>query len=127
MKNEFCTYEQSVALKELGFDEPCLANYLDSDPDTLFYNSNKFGKISAPLIQQAFRFFRENYGFYFTIEEEPGSYLYELTIRNTKDYFVKNRIGCYKTYEEAEQSCLDKIIKLASNGKWILDITKKTL
>ncbi len=27
MKNEFVIYEQALALKELGFDEPCLAFY----------------------------------------------------------------------------------------------------
>jgi hypothetical protein len=27
MENEFIPYEQALALKELGFDEPCLAYY----------------------------------------------------------------------------------------------------
>jgi hypothetical protein len=29
MKNQFCNYEISLNLKELGFDEPCFAYYLD--------------------------------------------------------------------------------------------------
>lgn len=37
MKKEFVTYTQSLALKELGFDEPCLKTMLDFD---ITYESN---------------------------------------------------------------------------------------
>ena len=42
MKKEFVTYTQSLALKELGFDEPCLKTMLDFD---ITYESN----IKMPL------------------------------------------------------------------------------
>ena len=31
MEKYFATYNQSLALKELGFDEPCFAGYRDSE------------------------------------------------------------------------------------------------
>jgi len=30
MEKEFVTYEQALALKELGFNEPCLAKFIDT-------------------------------------------------------------------------------------------------
>ena len=66
MTKEFVTYEQALALKELGFDEPCFSFYIDVDKflytnqKWLNYNLNS-KRISAPLCQQAFRFFREKY------------------------------------------------------------------
>ena len=84
MNKEFIPYEQALELKELGFDEPCLAKYTVIPEDeidwftipeqgitdkTSFgssknYNSKSFeeeGTISAPLYQQVFRWFREKY------------------------------------------------------------------
>ncbi len=84
MNREFVPYEQALALKELGFDEPCFAKYtviLEDDinwftiPEqgitdkTSFgssknYNSKSFkeeGTISAPTFSQAFRWFRDKY------------------------------------------------------------------
>jgi len=68
MNKEFVTYEQAVALKELGFDEPCLA-YFDAEkvfkfPGTTMCNRNFLDllTLTAPLNQQAFRWFREKYG-----------------------------------------------------------------
>jgi hypothetical protein len=87
MDKEFVPYEPSLALKELGFDEPCLTYYFSDgafndaaeEDDTLhpgdprFYsdtnsslaeyreNELKYKAISAPTFSQAFRFFREKY------------------------------------------------------------------
>jgi hypothetical protein len=80
MKIEFVPYEQALALKELGFNEPCFGNYNNLTGTTRFF----FGKtnegcivwnkvpgtndivtsnetILAPTFSQAFRFFREKY------------------------------------------------------------------
>jgi len=68
MEREFCSYEQALALKELGFDEECMAGY-DKEDNTLYiaylinagvqFNSHYYDK--APLKQQVFRWFREKY------------------------------------------------------------------
>jgi len=50
LKDYFVTHEQAVSLKELGFDEPCLAHYNDFGN---FYISPNPTNINAPLIAQA--------------------------------------------------------------------------
>jgi hypothetical protein len=87
MNKEFIPYEPALALKELGFNEPCLSYYFSdgifndaSEEDDILYpgdprfhsdtNSSlseyledelKYNAIAAPLYQQAFRWFREKY------------------------------------------------------------------
>jgi len=58
MNKEFVPYEQALALKELGFDEPCYGHYANDVDHTLFTNGNRPPGISAPLYQQAFRAYR---------------------------------------------------------------------
>ena len=60
MEKEFVTYEQALALKELGFDEPCFGYY---DEGGNLY-TEMVEVLKAPLYQQAFRWFREKYGLY---------------------------------------------------------------
>lgn len=136
MIREFVTYEQSLALKELGFDEPCFSYYslnnienklfFDIDPDdgelTLlnqnqFYHNNlsEVGRMSAPLHQQAFKFFREKYGILSYIEASPNNTFDYVTVSDDfeeKDYDD----GPFKTYEEAEQSCLNRLIKMVKTN-----------
>ncbi len=65
MKNEFTSYEQALELKELGFDESCLAFYNGKFLESTNYNfdngtSKDIGLcIVAPLYQQAFRWLHE--------------------------------------------------------------------
>ena len=60
MENEFIPYEQAIALKELGFDEPCFG-YWNIDPylpKPTFNLVKPFEHewcLPAPLYQQAFR------------------------------------------------------------------------
>ena len=125
---DFVNYNQALELKELGFDEPCFGYY---DLDGLqvkthhWYPQNKNSsfplphttnnpKISAPTFSQAFRFFREK-GYMFNIVNDvsaskDGCYYFDLWLSGQilweTDYI-------YKTYEEAESACLDKLIELA--------------
>ena len=71
MNKEFVTYEHALALKELGFDEPCWAWWHIEDCDTRFcyseqrspiINSRETEIIGLPTFSQAFRWFREKYG-----------------------------------------------------------------
>jgi len=121
MDKEFVSYEIALALKELGFDEPCLAGYdlnksmyvsYVSIEDSQYYSSFE---LKAPLKQQVFRWFREKYQLE-CISERSGRWLwykfeiYELykdckLMRCTKLEFT--------TYEEAENACIDKLIEIA--------------
>ena len=65
MNKEFIPYNLALDLKELGFDEPCLA-FEDFDHSLEIGDVTKNSSwsseiISVPLYQQAFRWLRETY------------------------------------------------------------------
>ena len=109
---DFVPHEPSLALKELGFDEPCLGYYDASNLEKYEFiiqnnvkNSDFIFGMTAPLYQQAFRFFREKYGYYYPIHR---------TTNNTNQilYSIGSYAGDYFTYEEAELACLQKLIEI---------------
>ena len=125
MEKEFVTYEQALALKELGFDEMCLG-YFDSKSELAFNtNGNPISKdwvwfgnqclpvdmTLAPLKQQVFRWFREKYEWITNIRHNKSpdmsgkQYYFEYGYRNSYERYV--------TYEEAENACIDKLIEIA--------------
>jgi hypothetical protein len=120
MNKEFIPYEQSLELKELGFDEPCLAFYngkflestgYDFDNDT----SKDIGFcIVAPLYQQAFRWFREKYNIACYTETKSltiggSTYDYTIIADEEEEWDDGKR---WRTYEEAELACLKKLIEI---------------
>ena len=128
MEKDFVPYEQSLELKQLGFDEPCFTWYWD---DIGMYNGLEFGNhnkklniVSAPTFSQAFRWFREKYNWQHSIEPTSDQHRFELGynyyIWNNKtgeEYYTmpKNRPWGdweYETYEEAELECLKKLIEI---------------
>ena len=95
MENQFVTYEIALKLKELGFDEECIASYYtnikenntakydvrkklnasfdynaftDEDDSGYIRNSDKEYYISAPLWQQVIDWFREKQNICINIE-----------------------------------------------------------
>jgi hypothetical protein len=104
LEKEFCSYEQALALKELGFDEKCLANYLfNKELEISFYRHGM--DIPAPLKQQVFRWFREMYGAHIHPRRIlPNVYIAEYGLWTSE---------AFKTYEEAENACIDKLIEIA--------------
>jgi len=132
MEKEFITYEQALALKELGFNEPCFgwfrstlipSNFTEYFLETEFgmnespsdwVNSNFLDKTcSAPLYQQAFRWFREKYGLVIVIKPISDVKL-ELGYNLTKNGLIMK--AC-TTYEEAELECLKKLIEIVKKQK----------
>ena len=119
MKKEFIPYKQALALKELGFTEECLGVYLldnlslyIKDDKLKFYNGDY---ISAPLYQQAFRWFREKYNLIGLVEGgyDDGKNIFTYVIWNDfKDSIVDDY---YQTYEKAELECLKKLIEIVKN------------
>jgi len=120
MKKEFIPYEQALALKELGFDEPCFGLYhIDKTfyPTSCISHEQYYGQIClAPLYQQAFRWFREKYELD-SMVQPTYSTKYQYRVFNIKikckvqiygDYMGKE----FKTYEEAELACLIKLIEI---------------
>lgn len=135
MEKEFIPYEQALALKELGFDEPCLAWYnikgvLLSDI-TIGYESSDFlyqkedmdnNQCIVPTFSQAFRFFREKH----KLQPSVNSFCFEeysfniMGSRNEILYPIHNKLlndgkrnpWEFDTYEEAELACLKKLIEI---------------
>ena len=126
MKNEFVIYEQALALKELGFDEPCLAFYSPKEElypvfqepskGPYFNNGSFIETLRAPLYQQAFRWFREKHNLVFNFISynivKPGEYHWSITWNDEA-----KASGIVKTYEEAEQACLDKLIEIVNDKR----------
>jgi hypothetical protein len=124
MKNEFIPYEQALALKELGFDEPCFGEYrqwdggkpylqlyqdLDgcsTDPADYEYTT----ECIAPTYSQAFRWFREKYGLCLVIKPIDDKKL-DLGYNLLKNGLI---INAHLTHEEAELACLKKLIELST-------------
>ena len=120
MNKEFIPYEQALALKELGFDELCIATY---DEDEYFefldfeqsYYTIPSKLIQAPLYQQAFRWFREKHNLKSWIQEHTSdTFIYEIRPHVLSDY-KQGEIYVYTNYEEAELECLKKLIEIVKN------------
>ena len=131
MNKEFCTYNQALALKELGFDEPCIGWYnpqvnykeVTTDKYWAFHLTGEWENFKpAPLKQQAFRWFREKHNLRGFIGFRPNTkqfdyHIYDMSLsgkeyvkQRTMEEFNKDpKVG---TYEEAEQACLDKLIEI---------------
>ena len=130
MEKEFVPFELAVKLKTLGFNEPCFGYYLKDgewQPASYSYNGTVYPSnkdllpswVSAPLYQQAFRWFRKNYSLHADIGEESDweenneswsfdIYKYKL---GNNDAMISN-CETFNTYEEAELECLIKLIEI---------------
>jgi hypothetical protein len=128
MTKEFVTYEQALALEELGFNESCLAFWDGKNTDAFYFNNirdasgdytpfqkhDRLKWFGAPLYQQAFRWFREKHNLLFYIYQQSND-----TYRGVAQIDNKSQLNHisedFKTYEEAEQACLDKLIEICKN------------
>ena len=114
MNKEFIPYEEALALKELGFDEPCLATI--DQTEYVHITGTKYpirgamcyNEISTPLYQQAFRWFREKYGLCNFINFSGDGFCSGWEDLGNNEHGFEN----FKTYEEAELACLRKLIEI---------------
>ena len=129
MEREFVSYEQAVALKELGFNVECIA-YYNVDPylgRPCFNMVKPFEHewcVAAPLKQQVFRWFREKYNLspiIWSAKINQVFYGYDIIhIKKQKLVINNTELGggdCdYSIYEEAENACIDKLLELAKQS-----------
>jgi hypothetical protein len=130
MKKEFVPHDLSLRMKALGFDEPCFGYYLE---DGMFIDT-KIKKqtgnaISASTYSQAFRWFRDEYKSFHEvfIDCEPRAdvpleddLMFAFTIHRVReDKFIVGSRNIYKTHEEAELACLEKLIEIVEEKEKI--------
>lgn len=144
MNREFVPYEQALALKEIGFDEPCFAYYycylLDSPVElrieantrtnTQFINVDAKSNCISPLYQQALRWFREKHNMVHIINPLTMTaeidFLDEITrhdqygdyIHHEHMYDDNNENEArYSSYEEADLACLKRMIEIVKENE----------
>jgi hypothetical protein len=131
MKEQFLDYNTALKLKELGFDEKCIAFYNTKSETSLAfcelfgfinekekedYHINSIEKnCSAPLYQQIIDWFREKYGLHIDIgldDKEEGYYNYAINLNWRYDG------GTY--YEARKLAILDaiKVVQDKENKSW---------
>ena len=138
IEKEFVPYAEALALKELGFDEPCFFAFDNcSTPmrcTDLRTNEQKFNGVnynsssytSQPTFSQAFRWFREKYNLRGFIGFRPNvkqfdHHIYDMSLsgieytkqRTMAEYNKDPLVG---TYEESELACLKKLIEIVKGG-----------
>lgn len=141
MKEQFVTYEIALKLKELGFDEECLA-YYTKDKEFILLSAKKRGElvghgsvrnalfkylkendrtygelftlsnsIAAPLWQQVEQWFRDKYNIHITILK--GNYSNnEINNQLCYYYSIPGKLGiCYNRYNTYEEAREQAILK----------------
>jgi hypothetical protein len=115
LEREFCSYEQALALEDLGFNEKCLAyfDYYGKIVELCLKDSDWDGcGQDAPLKQHVLRWFREKYDISVYITRNI-----HFVDDNTKWKPVVSNIYypqlTFDTYEKAENAAIDKLIELA--------------
>ena len=135
MKENFCTYEQALALKELGYNEPCFGTYIGKEKELKNYVSflsiggndsinaitisySELTKqaqedfILAPLKSQVFKWFRKNSSIN-GIVSYYGKDQWNIEILDYKgNELIQIEDNTFWSYEEAESACIDKLIEL---------------
>jgi hypothetical protein len=128
MNKEFIPYEQALELKELGFDEPCMAFYELNNREAMVvgvsqrYNDPSLLTITdfcAPLYQQSFRWFREKYNLICGVQYMGKNKINWWDIYVVGHYNIHYEEMCMKhqSYEEAELECLKKLIEIVKNER----------
>ena len=121
MEKEFVPYEWAIKLKELGFDCKCFAvstktseEFEITDPED--WDEAKYGDllVKRPTFSQAFRWFREKYGFEVFLQKEVNlvsGKTYSYLIENDVEEIIK-RSPSKSSIERAELDCLKKLIEI---------------
>jgi hypothetical protein len=125
MTKEFVNYEQALALKELGFDEPCFGLFDNIEPNE-FYQVHSHASmgtgtfIKAPLYDQAFRWLLEKHYLYaIIIPTVTMHWTFKTTtvVEGMVEVPPYSHVDAYdySRREEAEQACLVKLIEIVKN------------
>ena len=139
MKNGFVPYDFALRMKHIDFDGFTLfhinrnnvLNSISESPTSMFqYNmepneDDTDSLVAAPTFSQAFRWFREKHKFFHEVfidclpkadipieEDLMFSFTIHLVI---EDKLICGPREVYRTYEEAELACLEKLIEIVES------------
>jgi hypothetical protein len=127
-EKEFVPYEEALALKELGFDEPCFGVFSFEK-----FNFGVFSSLSStentilvPTFSQAFRWLRKKYWYTALILCDSFQIVQQISTSKTLDsktwewkpiYITQtyHKEEGLKSYDESELACLKQLIKIAND------------
>lgn len=136
MDNLFIPYTEALALHELGYDRSSFCEYAKNRKTGEVFLRDTYQELQpdgfnnslfpAPLYQQAFEFFREEYGIVVSIT--PSNQYWNLTFYNTKpeSFDLRNDLQeaifavdayDFSSYKEAELGCIKVLIEFVSKNK----------
>jgi len=146
MDKEFVSYEIAETMKSLGYDEPCLAMYSDEVLEMWLQDQYDFRSIgeesgfqfknsmwddsrfvAAPLLQQAFNWFLDNYGLFAetTLWGDGIGYMSSIKEIKQEEFKVVYDIGLatpnrgIPNWDKGleDLACLKKIIQIVEEKK----------
>jgi len=123
MEKEFVPYELALRMKQLGFNKPCFKGYTEeyktliafsnTHTNTSVRNTLPTKPFTAPLYQQAFRWFEsKGYRNYVASNQFGGKVNYWFSITPPEELTYSDNKG-RNTKEEAELACLKKLIEIS--------------
>lgn len=141
IENNFVPYQIALDMKSIGFDESCFNEFFRSGnlrykevvyskdmrniTSSTLTNSelNTLDIITAPLYQQAFKFFREEYKLdNWVYKSRDGAYFCSI-LKGSRYLYPSIE---FTSHEEAELACLRKLIEIVQNNCGIVGRTTKT-
>ena len=128
MEVDFVPYQEALELHNIGVIFPNVGfphfaiyrngnlSFANQDAIKMFVEDFKDEVITAPLYQQAFRWFRGQ-SIPFSIVNDHSFNLTPYTFTTDHEYYYDSGSGnpWYETYEEAELACLRKLIEIVKS------------
>lgn len=126
MKENLVPQEQSLVLKELGFDKKCWGVWVNGRFEPRYKSKNstfnpclKLDKrnvdyCTAPTFEQAFDFFRKEYNLFVNIDITNWGF-YFFNIVNTNELKEVYNSEEFETYEEMAESIVEELIQQSNN------------
>jgi hypothetical protein len=132
IETNFVPYQIALDMKLLGFDEPCFTYYGNISAclfglkgDIKFHTNTLLDIVhgenvvsSAPLYSQAFKFFRDKYNLYYSINPLG----YNMCLGSVGELGSLKSVNAdvnapYGNYQEAELACLVALIEIVKKNK----------
>ena len=141
MKEQFVTYEIALKLKELGFDDPCLAYFSNDKYHDLHHSCenvmegnfviNNYNELKTPLWQQVIDWFRDEKFINIEIIRFPNINKWGFITTNMniipkylsdEEMIIYNNLvtspNRYDTYEDAKVAAILKVINIIEDEVW---------